>query len=156
MSGMSDPLPAVGFQSERVAVSREGCRLTGDPIECGVSLSCLIRAASLGSTADKRDWPSGRSFRRGAWLPPGAPMLGEGSQSASADDSGRHPPARCGRSSGRLCRRASGRDHRLPPHHQPRRLEFFGRSLSTPTLRPVESAFARLSLEIVGVGPRKS
>src|SRR5262245_61113703 len=52
-SGMSRtpaPLP-IGRQSDGVASPARGGRLSGDPIGCGVSLSRLMRAASLGLTA---------------------------------------------------------------------------------------------------------
>src|SRR5262249_61765532 len=49
-SGVVAPSP-VAFQSDGIAVSRELFRLSGDPIGCGVELSFLMRAASLGSAA---------------------------------------------------------------------------------------------------------
>src|SRR5262249_56840727 len=50
MSGTPAPL-LVGRQSDEVASPVRGGRLSGGPIGCGVSLSRLMRAASLGSTA---------------------------------------------------------------------------------------------------------
>jgi hypothetical protein len=50
MSGALAPLPA-GRQLDEVASLVGGARLSGGPIGCGVSLSRLMRVASLGSTA---------------------------------------------------------------------------------------------------------
>src|SRR5215831_11276027 len=50
MSGTPAPLP-VGRQSDEIASLVRGGRLSGGPIGCGVPLSRLMRAASVGSAA---------------------------------------------------------------------------------------------------------